>query len=129
MVYLSGLVHVSGDVYRVGGRHYRPFDVNVGLGKTKEELEQVGVLVDNLPEPKYVVGKLDVLYVNAVTKETYYEYVDAPLTEDEKYGQINEALGVALLENAADKVRIVELEKTQGELLMEVAMLKMGGNL
>ena len=38
-----------------------------------------------------------------------------------------EALGNMLFENAMDKVKISSLELSQGDLLMEIAMLKMGG--
>jgi len=38
-----------------------------------------------------------------------------------------EALGNMLFENAMDKVKISSLEISQGDLLMEIAMLKMGG--
>lgn len=128
MIYLSDLALIQGSIYRVDGVHNMPFDETYGLGKTEEELNQTGLLVETLPV-REDNGKNATLFVNKSTKEMYYEYADFPPTEDEKYAQINEAVGVALLENAADKVRIVELEKTQGELLMEVAMLKMGGNL
>ena len=38
-----------------------------------------------------------------------------------------EALGNMLFENAMDKVKISSLEISQGDLLTEIAMLKMGG--
>ena len=38
-----------------------------------------------------------------------------------------EALGNMLFENAMDKAKISSLEISQGDLLMEIAMLKMGG--
>ena len=128
MIYLSDLALIQGSIYRVDGVHNIPFDETYGLGETEEELNQTGLLVESLPV-REDNGKNATLFINRSTKEMHYEYTDAPPTEDEKYEQINEALGVALLENAADKLRIVELEKTQGGLLMEVAMLKMGGNL
>lgn len=128
MIYLSDLTLIQGSIYRVDGVHNMPFDETYGLGKTEEELNQTGLLVETLPV-REDNGKNTTLFLNKSTKEMYYEYTDFPLTEEEKFEQLSNALGDALLENAADKVRIVELEKTQGELLMEVAMLKMGGNL
>ena len=38
-----------------------------------------------------------------------------------------EALGNMIFENAMDKAKISSLETSQGDLLMEVAMLKIGG--
>ena len=40
---------------------------------------------------------------------------------------IKQDLGNMLFENAMDKVKISSLEISQGDLLMEIAMLKMGG--
>lgn len=42
---------------------------------------------------------------------------------------IKQDMGALLLEQAMDKMKIAELEKSQGDLLMEIAMLKMGGSL
>ncbi|KMY49575.1 hypothetical protein [Peribacillus loiseleuriae] len=52
-----------------------------------------------------------------------------PVTKDEEIEQLQQDLGMILLESANDKARIVELEINQGEMLMEIATLKMGGNL
>lgn len=41
--------------------------------------------------------------------------------------QLKVELGNILIENANDKAKISELETVQGELLLEVATLKMGG--
>ena len=43
--------------------------------------------------------------------------------------QIKTDLGNILFESAMDKSKISELEVAQGDLLMEIAMLKMGGSL
>jgi hypothetical protein len=43
--------------------------------------------------------------------------------------QLKTELGNVLLESATDKARLAELEEQQGSLLMEIATLKMGGNL
>lgn len=46
----------------------------------------------------------------------------------EKVQQLESDLGNALIESAVDKAKITELEKAQGDLLMELATLKMGGS-
>lgn len=57
--------------------HYMPFDAVNGLGKTEEELSAEGVLVDTIPEPDVIVGKIAVTHYTP-EKGIYYEYVDAP---------------------------------------------------
>lgn len=89
-IYLGDL---TGDVECiVGFVHYKPFDPIEGLQKTREELEQTGVLVDALPEPELVEGKLPKLIVNRETKEVRYEYEDRPLTAEEKVEQLEQQL-------------------------------------
>ena len=62
---------------------YKPFDQKHGLGKTKEQLEQEGLLVDSIPEPEQQEGKIAILYVNPETKELYYQYEDIPKIEEQ----------------------------------------------
>ena len=50
-------------------------------GKTLEELEQEGLLVESIPEPESREGKQSVLKHNGT--EFYYEYVDILLTREE----------------------------------------------
>jgi len=67
-------------------RHYKPFDEKDGLGKTREELEQTGLVVETLPTPETIEGKVADLKYNPTTKSLYYEYVDkvpTPKTEME----------------------------------------------
>lgn len=42
--------------------------------------------------------------------------------------QLNSDIGLVLFESAMDKAKIAGLEASQGDLLMEIAILKMGGN-
>ncbi|WP_051599320.1 hypothetical protein [Metaclostridioides mangenotii] len=42
-----------------------------------------GILVEKLPDPVQQDGKVAVLYVNIYTEEPFYEYEDAPKTEEE----------------------------------------------
>lgn len=68
--------------------HYYPFDEVDGLGKTAEELGQTGILVESVPQETIQPGKLSVLYVNPQTKELWYEYIDVPLSAEERIAQL-----------------------------------------
>jgi hypothetical protein len=75
MKYLGNLEQLEDNKYKVNFIHYKP-----------ELLQDTsdGILVENLPEPTQQDGKVAVLYVNVDTKEAYYEYEDAPITEEDK---------------------------------------------
>ncbi|WGT38006.1 hypothetical protein QH639_19590 [Lysinibacillus sp. 1 U-2021] len=95
-----------------------------------EERIAEGVIVDSLPEPEVIDGNYAILCVNLDSKEVYYKYVDEEVvTEPVTNQELIDALGIALLENAENKLRISTLESTQGELLMEIAMLKLNGGM
>lgn len=68
---------------RVVYEHHKPFDLVAGLGKTQEELEKEGVLVDSIPESENN-GKTPILHCNPKTKELWYEYEEIPLTPEEE---------------------------------------------
>lgn len=57
--------------------HSMPFDVVNGLGKTEAELLQMGYLLDKVPEPEHIEGKIPTAHYTA-EKGFYYEYADAP---------------------------------------------------
>ncbi|EKX80555.1 hypothetical protein CFSAN001628_005554 [Clostridium botulinum CFSAN001628] len=59
-----------------------PFDSVYGLHKTKEELEQEGILIENIPEPKYIENKQAIMYWNPADKQIFYEYEDIPNYEE-----------------------------------------------
>jgi hypothetical protein len=63
--------------------HYQPFDPVYGLGKSEEELLQEGILVESVPEPEFIEGKVPVLKYDPTNKELYYEYEDVPPTKEE----------------------------------------------
>ena len=88
---------------RVGFIHHKPFDEKDGLGKTEEELLQIGALVDEIPEPEQKDGKIPVMYYDPENNKIYYEYEDKPLSPEER---------IALLEQA----------------ILELTMLLGGGN-
>lgn len=78
--------------------HYMPFHEKYGLGKTAEELEQEGVLVESIPQPIEQEGKIAILYCNPETKELWYEYEDIPKTPEEmqaeKIAQLEQQLAI-----------------------------------
>lgn len=59
--------------------NYQPFHEKYGLGKTQEELLQSGILVDSVPKPEQIEGKVPVLKYDGTN--LYYEYQDAPIDE------------------------------------------------
>lgn len=65
------------DGERVTLIHYMPFDPVNGMHKTEAELSQMGVLLDEIPEPEQIEGKIPTPYYNA-GKGFWYEYEDAP---------------------------------------------------
>lgn len=106
-----------------GMRHYQPFHETNGMGKTAEELEQTGILVEALPEAQPQEGQEAVLKYSE-TDGLYYDYVDRPLTPEEDLAAVQAAMGSVLMESAMDKERIATLETSQSDLLMESAMDK-----
>lgn len=96
MIYLYGLEKIAGTKYKVTRQHYKPFDEQYGLHRTQEELEQEGILVENLPNPEAIPYKNPVLYCNPQTKEVWYEYEDRPLTPEEEMRQRIELMQQAL---------------------------------
>ena len=77
---------------RVGFIHHMPFDLRNGMGKSEQELLQIGALVDDIPEPEQIEGKVPVLYYNPQSNSVYYEYVERPLTEEERLAQLEQAI-------------------------------------
>jgi hypothetical protein len=77
---------------RVGFIHHMPFHESNGMGKSEQELLQIGALVDDIPDPEQVDGKVPVLYYNPQSNSVYYEYVDRPLTEQERITQLEQAI-------------------------------------
>jgi hypothetical protein len=111
------------DKTRVYGTHNMPLDKEHG---EIQEVIDANVLVNEIPErPQDEPGKAFVHYVNPHTKEQWYEEIDVPLFPDQ---QIQADMGAILFESAMDKARIKELEDAQATMVMEIAMLKMGGN-
>lgn len=86
--------------------HFKPFDSIYGMGKTKEELEQEGYLIEE-PLKEHIEGKEAVLKRNPQTNTFYYDYVDRPLSDEEKMKQLEER-------NARNEQAIIELTALVG---------------
>jgi hypothetical protein len=82
--------------------HYHPFDEKYGLGKTVEELQAEGMLVDSIPEPVAQEGKGHILKYNPSDKTFYYEYFDLPKTVEEQLEGANNK--IALMQQALDEL-------------------------
>lgn len=61
--------------------HCMPFDAKEGLGKTEEELLKKGYLLDDIPEPQRIEGKIAEAHYTP-EKGFYYEYIDAPNSQN-----------------------------------------------
>ncbi|WP_017728484.1 hypothetical protein [Halalkalibacterium ligniniphilum] len=110
MIYLSNLKLVNGTVFSVGFIHYFPFNEEFGLGKSVEELEGNGVLVESIPESFKQIGKRSVLHVDVNTKDLWYEYIDNDPILDDKVDLLEK-------ENISLKLAFIEQDiATQQEM-------------
>lgn len=98
MKFLGDLIQVDKNKYRVRFIHNFPLHPQYGLGKTQEELEREGILIEELPEPQQIEGKIAVLYCNPVTKEVWYEYEDRSFTKKEQLEEQIKTLQQTILE-------------------------------
>lgn len=64
--------------------HNMPFDEVNGLGKTEEELLQIGALVDSIPVVEVPNDKNIIYKYNQADNTVTYELVDRPLTAPEQ---------------------------------------------
>lgn len=98
-------------INKVTFQHFIPFDEINGLHKTEEELLQEGYLVESIPEPEQIEGKIPILKYDGAN--LYYEYQDAPIDE------------VTALKNqlAAQSQKLAEQEQA----IMELTTLLAGG--
>lgn len=97
---LTNFIKVKEDKYRVMRVVYKDDDYrNMG-----EEYITVDNIIDPLDN-----GKEAQLYINPVTKETWYEYIDIPLPEPSKEEQLEQ--------------RIASLEKSNAELTTLIATM------
>lgn len=64
--------------------HNMPFDEQYGLGKSQEELLQLGALVNEIPEIEVPQFKQVVYKYNQEDNTVYTELIDRPLTAEEQ---------------------------------------------
>lgn len=83
MAYLFNFTKVTDADLIANCVHHLPFDEVHGLHKTVEELNQTGILVENLEDPNAGEYQSSILHVNPNTKATWYEYVDMPKTPEQ----------------------------------------------
>lgn len=108
--YLGALEHKKGNIYKVNLVHNMPFDSTHGLGKTEKELEISGVLVDEISDPEDKKGFIPIMYVDIITKDIMYEYVEIPLTAEEKATKKIEEL--ELLQKENDRLLVDNIYRT-----------------
>ncbi|MDU1348257.1 hypothetical protein [uncultured Clostridium sp.] len=97
-IYLSGFELAGDGKYRVFSEHYYPFHEEYGLGMTKEELEEEGILVTEMPKKESIKGKFAILYCNPESKDVWYEYEDIPEQPKEELQEEVKDLKEQLLE-------------------------------
>ncbi|KAJ51105.1 hypothetical protein BD780_000227 [Clostridium tetanomorphum] len=76
MIFIKNLNKITDSKYDIGYKHYMPFDSTNGLNKTKEQLEQEGILIEGISEPQQIEGKQSIMYYNPVENIIFYEYED-----------------------------------------------------
>lgn len=97
MIFLGDLYEIESNIFGIGLQHYRIED----LGKTKEELETEGILVEELPLKKEMEGYYSQLRYNKDTKTVYWEYFKQDMVEQPKTEELleeNEKLKKELLD-------------------------------
>ncbi|WP_035296233.1 hypothetical protein [Brevibacillus thermoruber] len=58
------------------------------------EVIEKGIIVDEVPDPNPPANKVGILFINPQTQEMWYEYVDRPLTPEERIAQLEEQLRI-----------------------------------
>lgn len=89
MIFLGNLTKETEERYRVGYVHYMPFDLKNGIKNangrlaTREELLEIGVLVEEMPKPEPPEGKVVAgRFYNPFSGTVFYEYIDEPEREE-----------------------------------------------
>ncbi|MCR4436149.1 MAG: hypothetical protein QHH06_10250 [Clostridiales bacterium] len=97
MIFLGNLEQVSETKYRIGFIHNMPFDPEHGMKDqngvqlTDEQLSQMGILVDSLPEEQPPLGQVTKgIFVNLQTREVWYEYGTPPKTQEQVLTELQE---------------------------------------
>lgn len=61
-------------------------------------------------------------------RDSQVKFVNEEKNPENRLGDAEISLGNVLFENAMEKVRVNGIEAIQGDLMLEIAQLKMGGN-
>lgn len=72
--------------------HMNPLDPVYGMGRSKEELEQTGLFIEEsqYKEPTYKEGYFAIMYYN--NDGIYYKYEKRPLTIEERLDKLEEII-------------------------------------
>ncbi|APH23809.1 hypothetical protein [Clostridium botulinum] len=122
MIFLGELKKIEENKIKAKFIHYMPFDNVYGLHKTKEELEQEGILIENIPEPKYIENKQAIMYWNPADKQIFYEYEDIPDYE-ENIPKSKEEIQEERIEKLENDITILQnnsIEQKYNELMKGV---------
>lgn len=105
MILLLDLNKITEEKFRIGAFHNQP---NL-LELDENELEQMGILVEAVPEPEVREKHNPVFYVNPFTKEVWVEYEERLLTSEEKIQQLENELTISREDNISNMLAITEL--------------------
>ena len=97
VILINNLTKITDTKYSIGFKYNMPLDPIDGMKKndnvtpyTKEELEQIGKLVDLPQDLPTKEDNPQILYYNPITNTCFYEYQNAQVTLDQaKTAQIN----------------------------------------
>lgn len=88
-----GNIYIETDEnFRVTKVHNMPLDPVNGMGYTREELEQKGYFVDEIPAPINKTGRRAIKMYNPDTKSIYYEYIGIPMSDKERINYLENAM-------------------------------------
>ena len=97
-LYLKEIISETDVIVR--GIHSKPFDEVDGYGKTEEELNEDGYLVEIIPQPNPLLGTRSVLHINPINNETWYTYEAIELPRELEIEQLKSQQ--ALMQQAID---------------------------
>ncbi|HID0836303.1 TPA: hypothetical protein ACXDA8_003742, partial [Clostridium botulinum] len=122
MIFLGELKKIEENKIKAKFMHYMPFDNVYGLHKTKEELEQERILIENIPEPKYIENKQAIMYWNPADKQIFYEYEDVLKSDEKLEQQKQQSLNAKLFkDNAEIQIELNKQKELNADLLLKIA--------
>lgn len=100
LIYTSPITETK---HRVMGVHYFPYgDEGLGIEPLSEMEIANNILVEDVAEPLKEPTKNPIHYINPISKEQWYEYVDRPLTTEEQLQEANKRID--LMQQALDEL-------------------------